>query len=273
MRPAVSFDLDGVVMRGPWSSSIRPKIWAHLAQGAALAHLTDEEREGQIWQAVRGEHDRRLANGDFVSAWDWQTVYETVCSALKGGPVPDVATLVREACQQPDTIALLPGAWTGLQRLEREGVRIVAITNGYHAFQWPVLESLGVADFFEAVITPDVAGYAKPDPRVFGLVEGLKAHVGDILLHDILGANRAGVESIWLHAELPDAFSHLPPRQRPAAPGFDDLVAETVAASRYRAFLPEATLELCTPTAVVRDVEEAADVVLASIDRWTPHSG
>jgi hypothetical protein len=67
MPPAVSFDLDGVIMRGPWSSAIQPHIWAHLARSPGLAHLAEEAREREVWQAVRAEHDRRLAKGDFVS--------------------------------------------------------------------------------------------------------------------------------------------------------------------------------------------------------------
>src|SRR5947208_11835706 len=105
-RPAVSFDLDGVIMRGPWSSTIRPSIWNHLAQSPGLAHLVAEDRERQIWTEVRAEHDRRLAAGEFVSAWDWQSVYDAVCRAWNGNPVPNVASLVRHACAQPDTIAL-----------------------------------------------------------------------------------------------------------------------------------------------------------------------
>jgi putative hydrolase of the HAD superfamily len=260
--PAVSFDLDGVVMRGPWTSTIRPRIWAHLARSTALAHLVDEQREQEIWRAVRAEHDRRLAAGEFVAAWNWQAIYEEVSRGLDGEPVPDVATIVREACGLPDTIALLPGAWTGLQRLVREGVRLIAITNGYHAYQWPVLETLGVANFFESVITPDVAGFAKPDPRIFGLVPGLRAHVGDLLLHDVLGANLAGLTSIWLHAELPEEVAGFEPRDRPSAPGFAAFLAAALEASRYRQFHPEATPEACTPDVVVRDVEEAADVIL-----------
>src|SRR5919198_2992065 len=149
MGPAVSFDLDGVIMRGPWTSSIRPRVWDHLGRAAGLAHLALEQREQHIWQAVRAEHDRRLTRGDFVGAWNWQAIYDAVSRALGGGPAPDVATIVREACQIDDTIELLPGAWTGLQRLERAGLRLVAITNGYRAYQWPVLERLGVSGFFD----------------------------------------------------------------------------------------------------------------------------
>jgi FMN phosphatase YigB (HAD superfamily) len=179
---------------------------------------------------------------------------------------------VRESCQIDDAIALLPGALRGLQRLAGAGLHIVAVTNGYRAYQWPVLEKLGVADLFEAVITPDAAGFAKPDPRIFGLVSGLIAHVGDLLLHDVLGANRAGIQSVWLDADLPAQFDALPPPLRPRATGFREYLSQTLESSRYRRFHPDVSLEECMPSAVVRDVDEAATVVLDSITAWTQPS-
>ena len=268
--PVVSFDLDGVVMRGPFVSAVRPRIWAHLGQSAGLAHVAAEDLEQHIWQAVRQEHDRRLTARDYVAAWNWQDIYDEVSRALGGEPVPDLATIVREACSLDDTIALLPGARAGLERLKNAGVAMVATTNGYHAYQWPVLEQLGVADFFDDVITPDVAGFAKPDPRIFGLVSGLIAHVGDLLLHDVLAANLAGVQAIWLDADLPAEFNAFTPVERVTASGFADYLRTMLETSRYRQFHPEGTLSNCTPTAVVRDVDEAARVVLDSMSGWTP---
>jgi putative hydrolase of the HAD superfamily len=265
----ISFDLDGVIMRGPFNSSLRPRISEHIGRASGLAHLEAEERERNIWQAVRQEHDRRLTERDFVGAWNWQAIYEGVSQGFGGEPMPDLASIVRESCLIDEAVALLPGAWLGLHRLQSAGLRLVAITNGYHCFQWPVLERLGVGDLFETVITPDAAGFAKPDPRIFGLVPGLVAHVGDLLLHDVLGANLAGVKSIWLDAELPEHLSQRPPLERVHEPEFVEYLERTLEASRYRPFHPEATLETCTPTAVVRDVDEAASVVLDSISAWT----
>jgi putative hydrolase of the HAD superfamily len=270
--PVVSFDLDGVIMRGPFVTSVRPRIWEHLSRGSRLAHLAAEERERHIWQAVRGEHDRRLSENDHVGAWNWQSIYDEVNRGIGGEPVPDLATIVRESCAVDPAVMLLPGAGSGLQRLADAGVRIVAITNGYYAFQWPVLEALGVAGLFEAVITPDVAGFAKPDPRIFGLVPGLIAHVGDLLLHDVLGANLAGIQSIWLDPELPQAFQAAPPGERTRLAGFEEYVTATLENSRYRRFHPQATPQSCMPMAVVRDVDEAATVLLDSIAAWTPAS-
>jgi len=268
----ISFDLDGVIMRGPFNSALRPRISAHIGRSSALAHLAAEEREVHIWQAVRQAHDRRLTDGDLVGAWHWQAIYDEVSRGFGGEPMPDLASIVREACLIDDAVGLLPGAWVGLHRLKHAGVRLVAITNGYHCFQWPVLEQLQVAELFELVITPDMAGFAKPDPRIFGLVPGLVAHVGDLLVHDVLGANLAGLQSIWLDADLPEHLGQLPPRERVRQPAFTEYLEGILEASRYRRFHPEATLAACTPTAVVRDVDEAATVLLESSSAWTPAS-
>jgi putative hydrolase of the HAD superfamily len=270
--PVISFDLDGVIMRGPFNSALWPRISEHIGRSAGLAHLAAEERELHIWQAVRQEHDDRLGARDFVGAWNWQAIYDQVSQGFGGEPMPDLASIVREACLVDDAVALLPGAWLGLHRLKNAGLRLVAITNGYRCFQWPVLERLAVAELFESVITPDGAGFAKPDPRIFGLVACLVAHVGDLLLHDVLGANLAGLRSIWLDADLPEPLCQLPPIERVREPAFAEYLQQTLEASRYRPFHPEATLATCTPTAVVRDVDEAATVLLDTILAWTPAS-
>lgn len=261
----VSFDLDGVIMRGPFARAIQPRVRAHFAATPGLAHLAEEEAGRRSAAAVREAHCRRLAAGDLVGAWDWDAIYTEVARGFGGSPIPDLSGWVREGCLVPDSIALLPGAQAALQRLRAAGLGVVAITNGYRAYQWPVLEHLGVADLFEDVLTPEVAGYAKPDPRIFAACPGLVAHVGDTLLHDVLGANLAGLASIWLDDALPPHLAALPTGERVASASFQPYLAERLEADRYRPFHPEGSLERCTPTAVVRDADEAASLVLAWI--------
>src|ERR1700730_6435071 len=104
--PVVSFDLDGVIMRGPFNTSLRPRISEHLGRSAGLAHLAAEEREVHIWQAVRREHDRRPSAADFVEAWNWQDIYDALSRGFGGEPMPDLARIVREACLMDDAVAL-----------------------------------------------------------------------------------------------------------------------------------------------------------------------
>ena len=258
----VSFDLDGVLIRGPFGTGLRPRIWAHLAGSPSMAHLAQEDADRCVESAIRAAHDRRLAARQFVAAWDWDSIYAEVAAEFGTQPISDLRGWVHEECERPDTIALLPGAREALERLRAAGFGLVAITNGYAMFQVPALEALGVAELFEAIVTPEAAGFAKPDPRIFRSVPGLVAHVGDMLLHDVLGANLAGVEAVWVQPDLPERFAHLPPRQRPCTPDFRAYLAQQLESSPYRPYHPEGTLERCTPSAVVRDVAEASSVLL-----------
>src|ERR1700682_3582048 len=157
----ISFDLDGVIMRGPFNSAVRPRISEHLGRSTSLAHMAAEEREVHICKAGRQEHARHLTAGDFVGAWNWQAIYDEVSRGFGGEPMPDLARIVREACLIDGAVALLPGAWRGLHRLKSAGLRLVAITNGYRCFQWPVLERLGVAELFASVVTAGWGGYGE----------------------------------------------------------------------------------------------------------------
>jgi len=66
------------------------------------------------------------------------------------------------------------------------------------------LARIGLDVYFETVITSVTAGYAKPDTRIYkqaleriGLLADEVVMVGDRLDTDILGANRAGILSVF----------------------------------------------------------------------------
>lgn len=263
-HPTVSFDLDGVIMQNPFARGIEPHIREHMRRSPALAQLPIEEADRRTTVAIREAWGKRAAAGQFVACYDWDSIYQEVSERFAAGPAPDVAELVSRYCDVEGMIWPLPGARSGLEALIRKGFRIVAITNGYYAYQWPVLEALGVAGCFESVVTPEAAGYAKPDPRLFSSVTGLLAHVGDNLFHDTLGANLAGIGSVWLHSSLPARYAALPVLERTRAPGFDAYVESHRLQSLYLQYHPEATPETCRPGAVVVDVDEAASV----LDSW-----
>jgi FMN phosphatase YigB (HAD superfamily) len=260
-RPVISFDLDGVVMQNAWNDGIEPRILEHLRNSPALLDLHPDEADRRGRAAIRGEWDRLATAGEWVALYDWDSIYTSVSRSMGGEPAPDVAGLVEYFCGVEGMVRLLPGARTGLERLRDDGFSIVAITNGYHKYQWPVLTALGVAEYFERVITPDTAGYAKPDARLFASVPGLRAHVGDSLVWDILGANQAGVIAVWLDEELPAALRTLPIELRTSNDTFPHHVAEVLDKTLWRRYHPEATPEACRPDAVVVDLDEAAEVL------------
>lgn len=261
-RPLVGFDLDGVIMQNPFEKGVEPRMLAHLRLSPELRGLHPEEADRRARTALREEWDRLAAAGEWVAAYDWDGVYNAVSRRFGGEPSPDVAAMVEELSGIEGMVRLLPGARTGLDRLDEAGYRVVAITNGYHAYQWPVLRALGVADAFERIISPEAVGYAKPDPRLFASVPGLQAHVGDSLVWDVLGANMAEIVSVWLDEYLPPELRTLPLGDRTTAAPFPAYLEGRLEKIPYRRYHPEATLANCTPDAVTVDVDEAAEVLL-----------
>lgn len=259
----LSFDLDGVIMQNPFEAGVEPRILQHLRKAPALRDLHPEEADRRAQAAIRDVWGRRAAAGEWVSLYNWDSIYNETSERFGGAPMPDVATLVEEFCGIEGMVYLLPGARSGLERLHRSGMRLTAITNGYYAYQWPVLQRLGVAELFERVVTPEVAGFAKPDPRLFATVEGLLAHVGDSLIWDVLGANQAGLVSVWLDESLPEHLRAVPIEQRTRADGFLPHLEEVLQSTHWRRYHPEATTANCTPDLVVVDVDEAAEALLA----------
>ncbi len=74
-----------------------------------------------------------------------------------------------------------------------------------------------LARYFEAIVISGEAGVGKPDPRVFAIVLerlGVEADaatmVGDSLVRDVGGAQRAGLRAIWLDRESTHSAGPVP---------------------------------------------------------------
>lgn len=109
---------------------------------------------------------------------------------------PGVAAFVRAR----SAVTLFADVAPSLSDLRRDHT-LVALTNGNAD-----LAVAGVSDYFAFCISPAEAGVQKPDPRMFAMalaragVDPARAvHVGDQPLHDVEGARRAAVRSVWLN--------------------------------------------------------------------------
>lgn len=252
----VSFDLDGVLIQNPFKLGVGPHLRAHVRAGPELHGLDQGEADRRILEAVNAEVAARMARADLVAAYDWDAIFGLVARRFGAPPIPDVAELVRHYCAQPGTIWLLDGAVDVLARLNDAGFALVATTNGFHRYQVPVLDALGILPCFEDVRTPDTTGFAKPDRGILAGVDGLVAHVGDMLYHDVLIARRLGVTAVWVAHGLPPAVAALPPAARAHDPRFVAHFEEVRAKAPYREAHPEVAAEDVRPHRVVASVEE-----------------
>lgn len=102
---------------------------------------------------------------------------------------------------------LIPDAIELLTDLKEKGYKIFAGTNGVGRTQRSRLENAGFTNFFDNLYISEEVGFEKPDARFFETIfakEDIKdvskvLMIGDSLSSDIRGANRVGIDSVWLN--------------------------------------------------------------------------
>jgi HAD superfamily hydrolase (TIGR01662 family) len=109
----------------------------------------------------------------------------------------------------------VPGVHDTLEQLMAAGRRLAIISNANdEANVQRLIDGANLRRYFDPIIISAVAGIRKPDPAIFDLVlqpwelsAAQCVMVGDTLDADILGAQRAGLHTVWItaHADLPAA--------------------------------------------------------------------
>jgi len=136
-----------------------------------------------------------------------------------------------------EAVAPFRGALAALERLRGYGVRLALLTNGSTETQWGKIRRFGLTGFFDHIQVEGDLGFGKPDARAFryalaALDVGPEETwmVGDNLLADIEGAQRAGIFAVWMDAH----DSGLDPRDGVAPDGVVKSLDELLEALRGR---------------------------------------
>ncbi len=127
-----------------------------------------------------------------------------------------------------------------LQALKNEGHKLAIISNaGDDEDVQTLVDNTGLRPYFDLVLSSAACGVRKPNPRIFklaldrlGVPANGAAMVGDTLGADILGAQNAGLYSIWLtrRADTPANRAHastiVPDAQIPSLAQLPSLIKE-----------------------------------------------
>jgi putative hydrolase of the HAD superfamily len=116
------------------------------------------------------------------------------------------AAIAREyASRRRAAMQLFPDALETLERLRRQGTPLGLVTNGDAALQRDKVERFALASFFEVMVIEGEFGAGKPDEAVYrhalgrlGVAPHDAAMVGDHLEFDVAGAQRLGLQGIWI---------------------------------------------------------------------------
>ncbi len=107
----------------------------------------------------------------------------------------------------PTKTKLFPNALEVVFELSKK-YRLHILTNGFSEVQFVKVENSGLSPYFETIITSEMAGFQKPNPEIFDYAllktKALKKEtimIGDDLEADILGAQKVGIDQIYVNFE------------------------------------------------------------------------
>lgn len=150
----------------------------------------------QLWdQYDRGEIHRDVIRQDRFNRVFTQSGIDNLPLSLEFS-----ADYLRESPRKGN---LVPFAREVLQYLKKK-YPLYIITNGFEEIQGTKMESSGITEYFQNVITSARAGHKKPAKEIFEFAlseNGFKAHesimIGDNLLTDIAGARNASIDHVF----------------------------------------------------------------------------
>jgi HAD superfamily hydrolase (TIGR01549 family) len=105
-----------------------------------------------------------------------------------------------------ERLKLFPGALELLAALRARGVALALVTNGFAETHREKIALLQLERAFDEILIADEVGMLKPDPRIFAhacerlkVKAGESVMVGDRFDRDVLGAQAAGLQSVWFN--------------------------------------------------------------------------
>jgi len=111
------------------------------------------------------------------------------------------------------TRAALPGARDLLDNLKSRGYKLGVISNN-DGYTESKCQEVGIKGYFDFVLDSTKLDMIKPDPRIFNhalaraeLSPQEVVHVGDMYGSDVMGANNAGLDAIWVNSRNVDNLS------------------------------------------------------------------
>lgn len=194
---------------------LEPPLHVVLAEeasrlGARVALPAVQRRAAAAYRATATEPSARrfTLTADSSSAF-WRGLYAELGREFGVRDVESFSAVVFRRCTRFESYAVVSGGVDVLRRLNRMGLRVVAVSN-WEGWLPKLLSWLGLEPFLQAQAVSGLVGAEKPDPAIFAwALRRIRAkpaqvvHVGDSYALDVEGARAAGLDAIWLTDDAP----------------------------------------------------------------------
>lgn len=200
MKSVIYIDLDDTIMQGPLSGKVFPDIFEQFRK--YHPELDNATLTRDMLDILEDRYkDKR------VDAFDWDELIYMV--ALKYN-IP-VRVSVEEMIKQnakPPYIRVYDHVIPTLEKLKQDKERILAITtNGFWRYQQPTVKALGLRDYFDYILAPDLMSCLKGEKRFYQHTQNgskLGITIGDRYDSDVEWPKELGFCTIWSPVELPE---------------------------------------------------------------------
>ncbi|MBJ6126246.1 haloacid dehalogenase type II [Microvirga splendida] len=200
----------------------------HSAVGRHMGAVgPDAARFSEVWRSKQLEYSWVLSLAGQYEPF-WSLTEKALDYAFARFPDVDrsVRPMLLEAYRSLDAYAEVAAA---LDRLRSRGLKTGILSNGDPGMLKAAVESAGLTDRFDAVLSVDAAKVFKTSPRTYDLaLKALSLSADKIAFvssnrWDIAGAAAFGLHAIWVNRlGLPDEYAELAPRA--VIPSLDGLV-------------------------------------------------
>ncbi len=182
--------------------------------GVALTAEQAAQAEPLMWKHMYRLQGERGLKTSVAESWAfWAGVYEGIVDDMGVAEPKRYAEILRLAYASTEAWAPFADVTAALQGLRAHGVRMGVVSNWTDALPG-ILHGLGMAQYFDFILTSAEIGIEKPDPAIFTPALALTGvdpreilYVGDSVKHDLPSAAAAGMHFALIdrHGRHPDA--------------------------------------------------------------------
>jgi putative hydrolase of the HAD superfamily len=185
-----------------------------IHRNPSLASITDRylreegitvgtDRLNVVFQEVAKEMKDIVEKAELKDSEKWVVLMKKYFKklGLKNDPLMDK---VRERLKRGTSFRLYNDVWPTLRQLRKRNIKAGVISNA-PAELLEIFRRLDITRCFDWITVSELAGYEKPDKRIFeAALKNAKCrkdeviYVGDNLLADIKGAINAGIQPVWV---------------------------------------------------------------------------